>query len=78
MGCRLTIKGQVTIPQGVRERLGLRPGDEVDFVDVGGEYHLRKVVRINPFSRYRGHLRDLAGRDPDALVREQRGDGHGD
>jgi AbrB family looped-hinge helix DNA binding protein len=32
---RLTEKGQVTIPQRVRERLGLRPGDEVDFVVEG-------------------------------------------
>ena len=78
MGCRLTVKGQVTIPQGVRERLGLRPGDEVEFVDVAGEYRLRKVVRTNPFSRYRGHLRDLAGGEVDALVRDQRSDGHGE
>jgi AbrB family looped-hinge helix DNA binding protein len=29
---RLTDKGQVTIPVAVRDELGLRPGDEVDFV----------------------------------------------
>jgi AbrB family looped-hinge helix DNA binding protein len=29
---RLTEKGQVTIPQAVRDELHLRPGDEVDFV----------------------------------------------
>ena len=77
MGCRLTSKGQVTIPKVVRERLGLRPGDEVDFVARSGEYRLRKVLRTNPFSRYRGCLEGLTGQDPDRLVREIRGDDHG-
>ena len=75
VGARLTDKGQVTIPKHVRDGMGLRPGDEVEFVAVeGGGYRLRKVVRANPFSRYRGHLAGLAGRDPDRLVRELRGD----
>jgi AbrB family looped-hinge helix DNA binding protein len=29
---RVTSKGQVTIPQAVRRRLGIEPGSEVDFV----------------------------------------------
>jgi AbrB family looped-hinge helix DNA binding protein len=29
---RMTSKGQVTIPQAVREKLGLYPGAEIDFV----------------------------------------------
>jgi AbrB family looped-hinge helix DNA binding protein len=74
----VTIKGQVTIPQGVRESLGLRPGDEVEFVaDGAGGYRLRKVLRANPFSRYRGALggrQDGGADDPDRLVRELRGE----
>ncbi len=77
MACRLTVKGQITIPKDVREGLGLRPGDEVEFVAEGGGYRLRKVLRVNPFARYRGHLTELAGRDPDRLVGELRGDDHG-
>jgi antitoxin PrlF len=73
MGSRLTAKGQVTIPKGVREGLGLRPGDEVEFVASGGEYRLRKVVRANPFARYRGALRAQPGQDPDGILREARG-----
>ena len=73
MGSRLTSKGQVTIPKAVREGLGLRTGDEVEFVAEGGAYRLRKVVRTNPFSRYRGALGDRPSRDPDSLVRELRG-----
>jgi antitoxin PrlF len=35
MGNALTVKGQVTIPKRVRDALGLKPGDEVDFVVEG-------------------------------------------
>lgn len=37
---RLTEKGQVTIPIRIRDELGLRPGDEVEFV------HEKDGVRI--------------------------------
>lgn len=33
---RITSGGRITIPQRVRQRLGLHPGDEVDVVVVGG------------------------------------------
>lgn len=32
MAHTLTVKGQVTIPKRVRDALGLKPGDGVDFV----------------------------------------------
>lgn len=39
---RITAKGQVTIPQAIRERLGLLPNTEVEFeID-------RDAVRIRP------------------------------
>ena len=40
---RITTKGQVTIPQSVRDFAGFRPGDEVDFV-IGED----GVVRVLP------------------------------
>jgi AbrB family looped-hinge helix DNA binding protein len=34
---RVTVKGQVTIPKEIRDRMGIGPGSEVDFVsDEGG------------------------------------------
>ena len=39
---RLTTKGQVTIPQDLRERLGLMPYTEVEFDIVGDSVRIRK------------------------------------
>jgi AbrB family looped-hinge helix DNA binding protein len=39
---RLTTKGQVTIPQEIRERLGLLPYSEVEFDIVGDSVRIRK------------------------------------
>ncbi len=42
---RVTSKGQVTIPQKVREQLGITPGSEVDFqLDEQGA----RLVRVSP------------------------------
>jgi len=43
----VTIKGQITIPQALRERYGLLPGTEVEFVAEGD------VLRIKPRKRGR-------------------------
>lgn len=39
---RVTIKGQVTVPQEIRERHGFLPGTEVRFVEEGGVVRLIK------------------------------------
>ena len=70
---KITSKGQVTIPKEVRERLGLRPGDELEFTEEGGVFSLRKHISPDVFKKYRGYLKELAGRDSDELVSEMRG-----
>jgi AbrB family looped-hinge helix DNA binding protein len=47
---RLTSKGQVTIPQEIRERLGLLPNTTVVFDVVGDSVRIRKA----PATRSRG------------------------
>jgi len=42
---RITSKGQVTIPQAVREKFGLLPDTEVDFVVKRNAVHLVKAKR---------------------------------
>ena len=39
---RITSKGQVTIPQEIREKLGLLPHSEVEFEIVGDSVQVRK------------------------------------
>ncbi len=41
---RITSKGQVTIPQEVRERSGLMPGTDVEFVIEAGVVRLVKAT----------------------------------
>ena len=70
---KVTSRGQVTIPKAVRDRLGLRPGDEIEFVDEGSTYRLQKRLVASPFEKYRGYLKHLAGQDADDLVASARG-----
>jgi AbrB family looped-hinge helix DNA binding protein len=42
---RVTTKGQVTIPQRIREKLGITPSTEVDFVEKDGGVMLRVLKR---------------------------------
>jgi len=39
---RVTIKGQVTIPQEIREKLGITPAVEVDFIEEEDRIYLVK------------------------------------
>jgi antitoxin PrlF len=39
---RLTVKGQVTIPQAIRDQLGLMPWTEVEFDVVDDSVRIRK------------------------------------
>lgn len=47
---QVTSKGQVTIPQDLRDELGLEPGDRVDFIkSVEGEVLVRKSLLREKF-----------------------------
>jgi AbrB family looped-hinge helix DNA binding protein len=70
---RVTTKGQVTVPKEVRDRLGIRPGDEIEFSEEGRGYLVRKRIAASPFRKYRGYLKHLAGRDPDDVIEQMRG-----
>lgn len=58
---RVTIKGQVTIPQRIREKLGIVPAaSEVDFVEEAGRVYLvKKAVAAGARRRFR-KLRGVA------------------
>lgn len=60
---RLTSKGQVTIPQGIRELAGLAPGSEVEFQFSKGRVWLEKVKTEQTHRRDRilAMLSEVAG-----------------
>jgi AbrB family looped-hinge helix DNA binding protein len=66
---RITSKGQVTIPQEIRLRLGLQPETEVEFDIVGSTVRMRKVEG-RP-GRGRGIVDRLRGRATTRLTTDQ-------
>jgi len=57
---RVTTKGQVTIPQHIREKLGILPATEIEFVEEKDRvYIVKKKGPDNPNNRFR-KLRGVA------------------
>jgi len=71
---KVTSKGQITLPKEVRAKLGLEPGEAVEFIEERGEFRLRRHVGPSPFTQYRGYLTELHGKDPDRVLDELRGE----
>ena len=72
---RMTSKGQVTIPKNIRQVLGVKPGDFVEFELLPDQRVLVKpVLTTAVFERYVGYLADRAGEDPDRIVAQLRDD----
>jgi AbrB family looped-hinge helix DNA binding protein len=65
-------KGQVTIPKRLRERLDVRPGDQLDFIEEDGRLVARKTVEHDPVDSVYGSVR--LSRSTDEIIRELRGD----
>lgn len=77
MGMPVTVKGQVTIPKAIRNRLGLTPGSRVEFeVDDAGRVVLRKASMATPgadrFERLLGCA--TAGLTTDEIMAMTRGE----
>ncbi len=58
----VTSKGRITVPLAVRNRLGLREGDRIEFVTEGARTTIAPVRgEENPFARYAGALGTFPG-----------------
>jgi len=72
----ITSKGQVTIPQRIRHRFGLKPGTQVEFVTEGNQVVLRpKRLKRSPVETWlaeRPRLRP--GVTTDRLMKLTRGE----
>jgi len=55
---RVTTKGQVTIPQEIREKLGINPAVEIDFIEEKDRIYLVKregqIKKSRKFTKLRG------------------------
>jgi AbrB family looped-hinge helix DNA binding protein len=58
---RVTSKGQVTIPLAIREKLGLLPNTEVEFILEKEGVRLTKAKRPGPRSRARQYIGQMRG-----------------
>jgi len=57
---RVTTKGQVTIPQHIREKLGILPATDIEFVEEKDRvYIVKKEGPANPNNKFR-KLRGIA------------------
>lgn len=66
-------RGQVTLPEAVRDHLALHAGDEVEFVQNDSGFLVRKRPIQSPFAAWRGRWSHMAGVDPDEFLAEMRG-----
>ncbi len=57
---RVTTKGQVTIPQHIREKLVITPASEIDFIEEKGRVYLVKRKGKKATTRKFAKLRGIA------------------
>ena len=78
---RVTEKGQVTIPKDIRDRLGIVPGSEVEFIAsddgvrliMAGGSAADRVRRFEEWARKIEGTLDLGGMSTDEYMEELRG-----
>jgi antitoxin PrlF len=65
-------KGQITVPKRLRQQLGIRPGDRLEFAEERGRLVVAKASERDPVSAVYGILGE--GRPTDEAMRELRGE----
>lgn len=65
-------KGQITVPKPLRDRLGIRGGDRLEFTEEHGGLVMRKASDKDPVDAVYGILR--SGESTDQMLRALRGD----
>jgi AbrB family looped-hinge helix DNA binding protein len=65
---KITSKGQVTIPQAVRDRLGLQPGTTVEFEVEGDRV---RIVKVSDGERGRSLIARIRGSATSRLTTDE-------
>ena len=74
MKATLTSKGQITIPLGIRQRLGLKAGQQLDFDETAPYLKAVKAVDESAWKKARGMgLKRLPARNTEEWLNETRG-----
>jgi AbrB family looped-hinge helix DNA binding protein len=72
MHSTISDKGQITVPKLLRERLGIRPGDRLEFIEEQGHLVVSKAGPEDPVAAVYGIL--SLGEGTDEQLRALRGD----
>jgi AbrB family looped-hinge helix DNA binding protein len=72
MRTTISQKGQITVPKLLRERLGIRAGDQLDVTEENGRLIAVKAVPVDPVASVYGILN--SPRSTDDLIDELRGE----
>ena len=70
---RITSKGQVTIPQDIRNKFGFLPGMEVEIIAEGNKALIVKSRRENKFIKWVGRGKRRSKEDIDQMFNDVRG-----
>ena len=70
---RITSKGQITIPQDIRNKFGFLPGMEVEVIAEGNKALIVKSRVENRFMRWLGRGKQRSKADVDQMVDKIRG-----
>ncbi|HLG56073.1 MAG TPA: AbrB/MazE/SpoVT family DNA-binding domain-containing protein [Vicinamibacterales bacterium] len=68
---RMTSKGQVTIPMGIREKLGLLPNTEVEFEIDRDAVRMKKASAPKRIDRGRALIDHMRGRGTRRITTDQ-------
>jgi AbrB family looped-hinge helix DNA binding protein len=72
MKATVSEKGQVTIPKALRDRLGIRPGQILEFETADGRLIARKAASVDPVDAVYGTLK-ADGLTVDEIIEDMRG-----
>jgi AbrB family looped-hinge helix DNA binding protein len=69
---KITSKGQITIPQEIREKMALKKGDKIIFIEENGKYYFQNsnsLTLANFQNSMRGAAEEAGFNDPDDVVK---------
>jgi len=68
---KVTLRGQITIPVGIRKKLGVRDGDKVVFIEENGRIFMENSIKValkDVQNAFRGEAERLGLKDEQDVV----------